>query len=102
MTGRNKETLRLGGIACRVYIACKPATGEVWTNPLFFVPNPNNYYPLLTLPILTHTQWITSFVLDSIHTQSIICTLPISSMDNYFLLIPSPFEVGVDLNMDNG
>jgi hypothetical protein len=23
-------------------------------------------------------------------------------MDNYFLLIPSPFEVGVDLNMDDG
>jgi hypothetical protein len=23
-------------------------------------------------------------------------------MDNYFLPIPSPFEVGVDLNMDNG
>jgi hypothetical protein len=38
-------------------------------------PNPNNYYPLLTLPIPTHTQWITSFILDSIHTQSIICTL---------------------------
>jgi hypothetical protein len=29
-------------------------------------------------------------------------TLPISSMDNYFLLIPSSFEVGVDLNMDDG
>jgi hypothetical protein len=56
----------------------------------------------LTLPIPTHTQWITSFVPDSIHTQSIICTLPISSMDNYFLPIPSPFEVGVDLNMNNG
>jgi hypothetical protein len=29
-------------------------------------------------------------------------TLLISSMDNYFLPIPSPFEEGVDLNMDNG
>jgi hypothetical protein len=39
-------------------------------------PDPNNYYPLLTLLIPTHIQWIISFVLDSIHTQSIICTLP--------------------------
>jgi hypothetical protein len=81
------------------------------TNPLLFIPNlnPNNYYPLLTIPNPTHTQWIISFVLDSIHTKSIICTLPtsshpISSIDNYFLLIPSPspFKVGVDLNIDDG
>jgi hypothetical protein len=50
---------------------------------------------------------IISFVLDYIHTQWIICTLsapnlPISSMDNYFLPIPSPLEMGVDLNMDIG
>jgi hypothetical protein len=32
---------------------------------------------------LTHTQWIINFVLDSIHTQSIICTLP-----HLTLLIP--------------
>jgi hypothetical protein len=29
-------------------------------------------------------------------------TLPISSMDNNFLPIPSPFEMGVDLNVDSG
>jgi hypothetical protein len=45
--------------------------------------------------------------LDYIHTQWIIYTLPaptllISSMDNYFLPIPSPFEMSVDLNMDSG
>jgi hypothetical protein len=66
----------------------KRATGRISTNPY---PNPNNYYPLFNLPNPTHVQWIISFVLDFIHTQSIICTLPISS-----------FEVGVDLNMDNG
>jgi uncharacterized protein YceK len=74
---------------------------------LLSYPNPNNYYPLLTLPNSTHTQWIISFVLDYIHTQWIICTLPaltlpISSMDNYFLPISSSFEMDVDLNMDIG
>jgi hypothetical protein len=52
------------------------------------------------------TKGTLSFVLDYIHTQWIICTLPaptlpISSMDNYFLPIPSLFEMGVDLNMDS-
>jgi hypothetical protein len=46
--------------------------------------NPNNYYPLLTLPIPTHTQWITSFVLDFTHTQSIICTLPTPYSPHFF------------------
>jgi hypothetical protein len=47
-------------------------------------PNPNNYYSLLTLPIPTHTHWITSFVLDSTYTQSIICTLPTPYPPHFF------------------
>jgi hypothetical protein len=48
--------------------------GRVWTNPLLFLPK----------SIPTHTQWITSFVLDSIHTQSIICTLPTPYPPHFF------------------
>jgi hypothetical protein len=69
--------------------------------------NPNNYYLLLTLPNPTHTQWIISFALDSILTQSIICTplhtLP-SPFPQWIIIFYSypKFEVGVDLNMDDG
>jgi hypothetical protein len=54
----------------------KPATGEGMDKSTLvhsqiqiiifhFLPSPNP----------SHTQWIINFVLDSIHTQSIICTL---------------------------
>jgi hypothetical protein len=47
-------------------------------------PNLNNYYSFFMLPILTHTQWIISFVLGFIHTQSIICALPTPYPPHFF------------------
>jgi hypothetical protein len=42
------------------------------------------------------------YISNRLFVPSLHLTLLISSMDNYFLLIPSPFGVGVNLNMDNG
>jgi hypothetical protein len=42
------------------------------------------------------------YISNRLFVPSLHLTLLISSMDNYFLLIPSPFGVCVNLNMDNG
>jgi hypothetical protein len=90
---------------CMCMALIKPATGEGMDKSTLvhsqiqiiifhFLPSPNP----------SHTQWIINFVLDTPNRLSVPSshpTLLISLMDNYFLLTPSPFEVDVDLNMDN-